>query len=254
MSRDREIKRAFEIADDGMQGVIGYFYYVKACQNLATQSEIVKRLPIHKGLSSLQITHEWRRHYDPQELYQVMQDVFLLYHARIALISLISNFEGALKNFIVRLVDTKKIKKLKRDNYKERLIWAFGIARQSTYGEDTMINRIPDLCIDVDHARRIRNLWMHNNGLFDEGYGDVISVNGRQPIIDPQYYKFLKNKKQPVLVVLNPDVFEQLSCSHIELLHDLHDTIQRKYFGQKISYEYKLERKIIEWRRLLLGV
>lgn len=254
MPRDREIKRAFEIADDGMQGVIGYFYYVKACQNLATQSEIVKRLPIHKELYSIQITNEWRRHYDPQELCKFMQNFFLLYHARIALISLISYFEGALKNFIVRLVNTKKIEKLKLRSYKERLIWAFGIAKQSKYGTDMMINIIPDLCIYVDHARRIRNLWMHNNGLFDEGYGDVISVNGRQPIIDHQYKKFLKNKKQPVPVVLNPDVFEQLSCSHIELLHHLHDTIQRKYFGQKISYGYKPERKIIEWRRLLLGV
>ena len=182
-----------------------------------------------------------------------MQTLFLLYHARIALISLISTFEGALKNFIARLVDTKKIKKLKRDSYKERLIWAFDIAKQSTYGTNTMKDRIPDICLDIDHARRIRNLWMHNNGLFDEGYEDGIPVNGRLPIIDPQYNKFLKNKKKPVPVVLKPDVFEQFSCSHIELLHDLHDTIQRKYFGQKISYGYKRERKRIEWQRLLLG-
>ena len=31
MPGDKEIKRAFEIADDGMQGVIGYFHYVKTC-------------------------------------------------------------------------------------------------------------------------------------------------------------------------------------------------------------------------------
>lgn len=249
MPRDEEIKRAFEIADDGMQGVIGYFHYVKACQSLAEQSEIVKELPPR----SIQITYEWVRPYNPQELCQVMQDDFLFYHARIALISLISIFEGALKNFIARLVETKKPLKAPRGNYKARLKWAFNIAKQSTYGPNSMKNRIPDLCLNVDHARRIRNLWMHNNGLFDEEYGNGISVNGRKPIIVPEYKEFLKNKKKQIPFVLNPDAFKMFSLSHIELLHQLHDAIQRRHFGQKRSYEYGAERKRIKWHRLLVG-
>lgn len=246
---DVKIKTAFEIADDGMQGVIGYFYYVVACQKLAKQNEIIKELPN----SAIQITYEWRRYYDPQELCQVMQDVFLPYHARIALISLISIFEGALKNFIARLVETHKNFKQPRNNYKARLEWAFGIVQQSTYGTNTMKNRIPNLCLDIDHARRIRNLWMHNNGLFDEDYGKGIPINGRKPIIDPEYNEFLKNKNNPIPFILNPDAFERFSLSHIELLHHLHDTIQRKYFGQKKSYGYKAAAKRIEWQRLLVG-
>jgi hypothetical protein len=45
MPRDEETKRAFEIADDGMQGVIGYFLFVSACQDLATESEVIKSFP-----------------------------------------------------------------------------------------------------------------------------------------------------------------------------------------------------------------
>jgi len=250
MPRDVEIKRAFEIADDGMQGVIGYFHYVAGCQKLANQSEIVKELPS----SSIRITYEWIRYYDPQQLCQVMQDVFLLYHARIALIALVSLFEGSLKNFIARLVKKGKIPKPKRDSYKARLEWAFEIAKQSTYGTKTMINRIPDLCLDVDHARRIRNLWMHNNSLFDEDYAKGIPVNGRQPIIEPNYQEFSKNKKKSIPFILNPKAFERFGLSHIELLHQLHDTIERIYFGQKRSYKYATERKKIEWHRLLVGI
>jgi len=35
MPRDPIIRQAFEIADDGMQAVIGYYFYVAACQYLA---------------------------------------------------------------------------------------------------------------------------------------------------------------------------------------------------------------------------
>jgi len=261
MPRDKEIKRAFEIADDGMQGIIGYFHYVKACKNVAEKSKIIEKLPYtinentNKYIPAIQITHDWIRFYSPIELYNVMQDVFLYYHARVALISLISNFEGSLKNFIDILVKKNKIQKPKKDNYKTRLKWAFNIANQSTYGNNNMQKRIPDLCLNVDHARRIRNLWMHDNGLFNERYGqDIINIDGKESQIDPKYYHFLNDPKMPIPFILKPDVFDGFALSHIEILHHINDTIQRKYFGQQRSYSYKALRKKIEWQRLLIGI
>ena len=37
MPRDQVLKKVFEIADDGMQGAVGYFYYVAACQHLSKE-------------------------------------------------------------------------------------------------------------------------------------------------------------------------------------------------------------------------
>ena len=135
MSIDNGIKKSFEIADDGMQGIVGYFHYVKACQNIAEQSEIIKKLPSNQNRilnefeGAIKITYEWERKYDPTELCQTMQKVFLSHHARIALISLISIFEGALKNFINRLLKIKKIRNHKHDGYKKRLKWVFDIVK-----------------------------------------------------------------------------------------------------------------------------
>lgn len=258
-----KIKKAFEIADDEMQGIIGYFHYVKACQNLAPQDKIIPKLPRLQDQNTrefkygIQITNDWVRLYDPKNLCQTMQQIFLCYHTWVALISLISIFEGALKNFIETLKTAgtipKKISKPKKDNYKSRLEWTFKIASQSEYGTNIMKNRIPNLCIQIDHARRIRNLWVHNRGFFDKGYQNAINVNGQQPIISSQFTQFLKNKNTPVLFILDPSDFEVFSCSHIELLHHLQDTVQKKYFGQKECYNYETEKKKIEWQRLLQG-
>jgi len=250
MPRDQKIKKHFEIADDGMQGVIGYFHYVFACQKAVSTEHTVGSLPPR----TLQITHEWGRLYDPADLCREMGNLFPAYHARIALISLISIFEGALSNFIERLVEIHKIPKPQRSNYKARLVWAFGVASQSTFGSDAMRNRITQICLRVDYARRLRNLWMHNNGLYDDRYEtDGIEVNGNPPVIEPDYYEYKKNRRA-VAVNLKPDAFPYLAHSHVELLHHLHDTIQRVHFGQKRPYVYAREKKVIEWRRLLIGL
>jgi len=248
MPRDQKIKKHFEIADDGMQGVIGYFHYVFACQKAASTDDTVGGLPPQ----TLQITYEWGRFYDRADLCREMGNLFPAYHARIALISLISIFEGALSNFTERLVETHKILKPQR-SYKARLVWAFDVASQSTFGSDAMRNRITEICLHVDHARRLRNLWMHNNGLYDDEYEKGIEVNGNPPVIEPDYYEYKKNRRA-VAVTLKPDAFPYLAYSHVELLHHLHDTIQRVHFGQKRPYGYEREKKVIEWHRLLIGL
>jgi hypothetical protein len=250
MPRDRQLRRAFEVADDAMQGAIGYFLYGTACKRGASNQAILAELP-----PDIQITHAWGRNYFPGDLCRIMDDCFEPYHARVSLIAIISAFEGALLNFTQRLAAVIKTFTPPRDNYKKRLEWAFSLALQSTYGDPQMQARVPDLCLDVDHARRIRNLWMHNNGLFNPRYAkDGIPILGRQPIIAAVYIEQVrKRRRKHVPITLSHDEFERFSRSHIELLHDHHDTIQKHHFGQKQSYHYGRMKKGIEWRRLLTG-
>jgi len=190
MPRDKEIRRSFEIADDGMQGIVGYFYYVVACKDSATPKDISTRIPRNQ----IQVTFEWARFYNPQDLIKTMGSCFGLYHSRICLVSLISVFESALKGFIERLNNLGHIsntKKRQLQHYKKKLEWVFDKVAGSTYGTNTMQERIPDLCLLVDHARRIRNLWMHNNGLLNEKYGsDCLSISGKQPIVVSAYQEY----------------------------------------------------------------
>jgi hypothetical protein len=259
MPRDAEILRAFEIADDGMQGVIGYFHYQIACQEIADKEAVKGKLPFadkdKPALCRLPITVEWDRFYDPNELIVAMDDVFLSYHAQTALISIIAVFEDALKGFANRLRETQKsLTKLPKGNakYKHRLEWAFEIAKGSGAMGKTK-HMLTDCCLDIDHARRIRNLWIHNKGFFDDSYDEGpkgLSVNGKAPIIDPEYQQWKKDGK-PRSVHLTPEGFEKLSVRHITLLHHVHDAIQRKHFNETDGYSYD---KPIEWRRILGGV
>jgi hypothetical protein len=50
-----------------------------------------------------------------------------------------------------------------------------------------------------------------------------------------------------------PFGFDQFAKSHIELLHHLHDTIQRVKFNQTESYHYGQANKGNDWSALLLG-
>jgi hypothetical protein len=251
MPRDFHIRRAFEVADDAMQGAIGYFIYGTACQKKAQLQDVLSALPDNH----IPITHNWVRNYSPRELCQAMEQCFESYHARVSLIAVISAFEGALGNFGERLKLTGKISKPLNRNYKGKLEWAFSTAGQSIYGDQQMQARIPDLCLHIDHARRIRNLWMHKNGLFDSQYAtDGIHIQGRQPIIDATYVEQVqKRRRRTVPVVLTSDGFILFTKSHIELLHHIHDTIQRIHFGAKRPYGYRQMKKGIEWHRLLIG-
>jgi hypothetical protein len=91
--------------------------------------------------------------------------------------------------------------------------------------------RLPDLCLQVDHARRIRNLFVHNNGLINEKYNsDCIPIPGKSSIIDDSYLEYKKSRKK-IPIALNPNGFISICCSHIEFLHQLHYNIQKQYFG-----------------------
>jgi hypothetical protein len=247
MPRDSEIRLSFEHADDAMQAAIGYYMYVLNAWQIALTYRGKWKVP-HR----MQITHEWARIYSPDEYLHTMNKIFPKYHRRVCLISLVGIFENAIKDFIRRLLKLRKIKKLTHDNYKTKLIWVYGVAKQSKYGTLTMQRRIISLCRDVDHARRIRNLWLHNNGVVNNQYfKDGIVFDGNKPKILGWLDELTKATKAKISLILNESEFLEMCYSHIELLHDLHDTLQRKYFHQILSYGYKSANKHIEWKRLL---
>jgi hypothetical protein len=253
MSGDTQMETAFEVADDGMQGLIGYFYYVCACQKTSRRSSITRNLPNwSEHQPAIRITTEWVRHYNPKELRRDMETFFPLYHARVALVSLISIFESSLASFNARLKALNIAGLPRRNFYKTRLEWAFSIAKDSK----TMLNTkslLTDICLDVDHARRIRNLWMHNKGLFDPKYENGITVDGRAPIRVPEYDQW-KIKRTPLAINILPETFLRLSVAHITLLHHVHSAIQTKFFDPNYSYSYKGRGKRINRSRILAGV
>lgn len=258
MPEDQILKEAFEIADDGMQAAVGYFYYVVACQHLAKEEIIIDYLQqisvLKKGAADvIPITHEWGRYYDPLELVQAMRSVFLPYHIRTCLLGIVSIFDAYLSNSIHHLVQERKMSAI-ANNYKKHLEWAFPFVLDSTCESAEMRNRRPKLCLDIDHARRIRNLWMHKNGNFDQGYEGAIKIESYDPIIVPEYEHFLKSPKSKVPFPFDMKLFENISRSHIEALHHIYNTMQMRYFGHKQPYDYRREKKAIRWSRFMLGV
>jgi len=262
MPRDQILKKNFEVADDGMQGVVGYFYYVAASQHIANDKIIMDYLPkvaVPKNGSYeiqyiMHMFHEWGRYYDPGELIRTMASVFTPYHIRTCILGIVSIFEAYLSNSIERLVHKGKINAI-GGGYKKRLDWAFSIVLNSAYGNTAMQNRLPQLCLDIDHARRIRNLWMHNNGNFNRRYKvDALKILNYDPVIVPEYQRFIKSPKNKVPFPVDKDLFETISRSHIEALHHIFNMLQVNYFGQKLWYGYTRLKKQIEWDRVFFGV
>lgn len=262
MPRDQILKKAFEIADDGIQSVIGYYHYVIASQYLAKEQVIIDYLPkniVFQNNSfqthfTIKMFHEWVRYYDPRDLVKTMRSVFTPYHIRTCLLGIVSIFEAFLSNSIDRLITRGKIT-ARPNGYKKRLEWAFQFVLNSNYGNCEMQNRCPILCLDIDHARRIRNLWMHNNGNFNRLYRtDVIMIPNHNPLIVPEYERYKKSPKSKIAFPVNVALFDSISRSHIEALHHIHNMLQTQFFGQKQWYGYKRERKRIEWEKLFFGV
>jgi hypothetical protein len=264
MPRDQVLKKVFEVADDGMQGVVGYFFYVAICQHLAKEQIIIDylpKVPVPKNDSieirfGMQMFHQWIRYYDPEDLVQTMRSVFTPYHIRTCLVGIISIFEAYLADSIDRLIGKGKISSSTRArSYKGRLEWAFQIILNSKYGNAAMQNRRANLCLDIDHARRIRNLWMHNNGNFNRRYeDDAIMIPNHNPIIVPEYQRFKNSQNSKVPFPVDTDLFDTISRSHIESLHHIHNMLQVQYFAQKREYVYMREKKKIEWGRVFLGI
>jgi hypothetical protein len=252
MIRDIKLKQAFETIDDSLTGVLGYSHYSMATfyGSQANDQQILQYLP----KPAMQITHEWARIFNEGQLVSVMRSMYEPFSARLGLVLVVSCLEPGLKRMMERIVQQRKDLKNVPKYYKLKLKWAFNKITASTYGTLTMIQRVPELCLDIDHARRLRNLFVHNNGLFNQRYADdALVILGKQAILQGDFTKFKEDPTQRVPVLVSLNEFRKMAYSHIEFNHNLHDALQREYFGCTELYSYAHEKKAIEWHRLLTG-
>jgi hypothetical protein len=252
MARNVDIERAFLIADDAMQGLWGLQTYIRAAIVVAETNQLGQTLPPVR----FKLTHEWKRHYDPQELILEMEKVGEYVISRMCLLNLVAVFEAAVKQFHQRLLDLHHAKKLSNSNYLNYLTflkWAFETVRNDPVGSKAAIDRLPETCGDVDNARRLRNIIVHNNGRYEVSYSaQAKAFDGGwvKTMYETGFEDAIQHEK-PLL--LSRDRFEHFSHSHVELLHILHNTIQRKFFGHDDGYNYAEESKKVEWHRVLSG-
>ena len=247
MAPDMQILEMFTTADDSMQGLWGLHRYVQAAHETANRDRIMERIP--EG--SFQMTHEWLRYYDRQELVIAVEDAFEFVHSRQSLVSLVAIFEAFLRRMLERLQQLGHVGNA-ADRYKKRLRWLFERVREARIGSKGMLLRLPITCGDVDNARRLRNCCAHNNGKYDATYkSDAIQDGWVKVQFERDYEEFEKTGYSPIF--LTSGRFEYYIRSHLELLHILHYTVQSKFFGSYEGYHYPTEGKRIEWYRLLSG-
>jgi hypothetical protein len=199
--------------------------------------------------------NQWARPISLRTFVSEVENSFEFVHCRTTLLSIVANFEIALRRFRKSMWDDDHLglkgKDYNEPDYGPLLRWAFQLVKNTKSGSDSMLHRLPKTCGDVDNARRLRNLSLHNNNKFNESYVDnVISDHGVQPQYERNYLTGIKNREP---LFLTDQRIEELGYSHIELLHILHNTIQRKFYGCTRDYNYAHEGKAPEWYRMVSG-
>lgn len=262
VSRDSDIQRVFEIADDSLLGVLGHHYYVIAIHISADPNEFKIHLPTISGKEAIPHTFSWYRYYRKQDLIDAFKPPsFEFYQSRLSLTTMASMFEVALENFIKYLNAKghqqylKKEKMIFKNNrwtsYKKRLKWAYKELKNCEIGTKKAIKRLPKTFGMIDNARRLRNLILHNHGLFNENYGmDAIKCKGIIKNFHHDYQLFKKSGKSIPIRLFTKNIIN-FSRAHIEVLHLLHNHIQKKYFKYPEEYDYGREGKPIGWGRIL---
>jgi len=256
MNRNPEIQKAFEITDDSLQGVLGYHLYVTAMK----KSVDVRKLSEYLPDNVIPHTFSWHRYYQKQDLTGTFGSIFESYQSRISLVAMVNVFEVALKKFICYLdgsghPQTLNGKKLDGDeNYKTHIQWAYLEARKCDIGDKDAIKRLPKTFGKIDNARRLRNLVVHNHGLFNQRYKtDAIEYMDIEIELHPDYATFENSPQVPSPIRLTTDNIVDFSKSHVEVLHVLHNGVQKNFFGFPDAYNYGQEQKLIEWEKVLLG-
>jgi hypothetical protein len=265
MTRNFEIQRIFENADESLQGVLGHHFYVLALyQSVDDLNRIRKNLPNVSDkltVDAFPMTFSWIRYYRKEELINTyMSPFFVLYQSRVTLTGIVSVFDDFLNKVIIKLnclghKPTLEGKEYNEKNnkwrYKQKIKWAFFESRDCKIGDLEAIKRLPKTFGIIDEARRLRNLIMHNHGIFDEIYGrEAKEVNDFEKYVHPDY----KDSSNNIPVILNHSDIVNISMAHIEVLHILHNQIQKKFFNHPKAYDYREERKlIIKWNLAFWG-
>ncbi|MGD1104867.1 MAG: hypothetical protein ABSA59_22710 [Terriglobia bacterium] len=247
MARDAITEKAFTTADDAMQGLWGLQTYIRAAVLVADKNQVGQRLP----KKAFNLTHEWKRYYDPKQLIVEMGKVGEHVVCRMCLVNLVAVFEAAIKQFHQRLEKRERQESTRDPHYKTLLKWTFKIVRENPVISPAARARLPETCGDVDNARRLRNLIVHNNARYHKFYKtDAIDDKWVMIRHEPNSEDAIEHA---TALLLSPERLEHFSRSHIELLHILHNTIQSKFFNHPAGFNYLEEGKAIEWHRILSG-
>jgi len=262
MARNQEIQEIFETADNSLQGVIGHHFYVMALyRSIDDLKKIRNYLPNISDKAeadAFPMTFSWIRYYFRDELIDTyMPPFFELYQSRLSLTAIVSVFDDALDKFVIKLEHLgchpllENGKKFDKRYYGERIKWAFSESKEATIGDLKAIKRLPKTFGIIDEARRLRNLIAHNHGIFDKHYEDKVNktFKGIEKIMHPDY----RDSGKPIAVILNHDDILNFSMAHIEVLHILHNQIQKKYFKHTDPYSYSREGSIIKWNSAFWG-
>ncbi len=251
-SRDRDLQHVFEVADDSFQGVLGHYLYILAIHSTCNTDKVPEYLPSE----AIPMTFSWVRYYDKQDLINAFKEplLFEIYQSRLSLLSIVTIFDVALNGFI-DVLNTKGFRqKLPSNSLNHSIVWAYDQLTPCNIGNAEAIKRIPQTFGMIDNARRLRNLIVHYQGLFNDKYEAQI-ITERPFIVDmhPDYSFYKENSKRNTPVVLNKGRFIRFSMAHLEVLHLLHNRLQQKYFGCQTGYNYVTENKPIEWTKALWG-
>lgn len=226
-------------------------------------SEIAKILP-HLPDGAIPHTFSWVRYYQKGDLLAKLIPIFESLQCRYSLVAMLNVFQVGLRNFLSRLFETNHVqdlspKKLEKGLHsdKHRLNWAYTRARQCDVGDPEAIKRLPVTFSRIDNARRLRNDVVHNHGLFTERYeSDALHFDNAEVILHPDYGLF-KARQEPVPIRLTTDNIVDFSRSHIEVVHVLHNEIQKHCFGHSdpydLAYDYRRQKKLIEWDKVFSG-
>jgi len=245
---DSEIVAVFEPCDDALQGLIAYHFLVtQTTHKLQVSHDLLN----DKRVIPFKITHEWSREYGVGEFFAHVVNSAEFQHCRTMLLAIIPQFEVALRRVKSRLWNLGKLgskgQTYAEPDYKPLLSWAFQLVRNTRAGSSTMQARLPEVCGDVDNARRLRNLSMHENNYFTQKYVED-AIDGAF-ILKKFVHGFVVGQK---ILLVNSDI-DNFLYSHIELLHMFHNTVQRKFFGCTEDYNYEKMGKMQELYRMISG-
>lgn len=257
MKRNIKIKKIFEICDDSLQGVIGYHLFVISQHNSSDIKNIKSILP-----NKLPLTFSWIRNYSKDDLCNSLNKIFDSFQSRVSLIAMVNVFETSICNFVKYLFHNGYLPNLSKskyndtiNSYKSRIEWIIYETLDCVDGDEQAIKRLPETIGKIDGARRLRNLIVHNHGLFNCFYNNDCISNKNIIIHNHKSFEDLQNKddalEKPLL--LNSNDIIDFSKAHIEVLHILHNTIQKRYFNVTTLYDYRNENKPIEWQKILWG-
>jgi hypothetical protein len=132
--------------------------------------------------------------------------------------------------------------------------WAYDQLSPCDIGDKEAVKRLPITIGLIDEARRTRNLIIHNQGLFEDSY-EKQAIHYKDIVVQmhPLYAFYKADPQKPFPVMVETEYFLICSKAHLEVLHLLHNNIQKKYFGCETAYDYRTERKLIEWNKVLFS-